>query len=436
MNRDRYGLPLTTTSDRAAAYYREGVDCMLSAWHGAEDAFDKAIAEDPTFALAHVGRARLHQLNMEGGKARALAAQARELAAGATSREKGHVEVIAAAIESKPKLAVSGAEAHLEEYPRDAQVLSMLLGAFGLYAFSGRADHDAAKLAICERHASHYGEDWWFLGYLGWSHTEAGNLSIGRRLSERAMELRSANANAAHGLSHAMFAQGDMAAGRQFLSQWMPAHDRKSFLHGHLAWHVALTLLDAGDLDGALAIYEQHIKPAGRPYPPLNIFTDGASLLWRLALAGQTGLEAHWRDVAAYGEKYFPQAGAHFADLHFALAAAMTGNDALEARLAQLEARAADGKLLPGQAAIDLCRGIRAFAQGDNAEAIRLLEPALAELTRIGGSHAQRELWEDTLIVAYMRAGHGDRAARRISARLDRRPSARDEAWSRQAQRS
>jgi len=343
---------------------------------------------------------------------------------------------MAAVIESKPKVAVTGAEAHLEEYPRDAQVLSILLGAFGLYAFSGRPDHDAAKLAICERHARHYGEDWWFVSYLGWSHTEAGNLSIGRTLSERAMVLRAENANAAHGLSHAMFEQGDMAVGRKFLAQWMPAHDRKSFLHGHLAWHVALTNLDEGDLDGALAIYEQHIKPAGRPYPPLNIFTDGASLLWRLSLAGQTGLEPHWRDVAAYGEKYFPQAGAHFADVHFALAAAMGGSDALDTRLAQLEARAADGKLAPGSCAIELCRGIRAFAAGDNDSAVRLLEPAISELTRIGGSHAQRQLWEDTLIVAYMRAGNGDKAAQRISARLDCRPSARDEAWSRQARRN
>ena len=153
-----------------------------------------------------------------------------------------------------------------------------------------------------------------------------------------------------------------------------------------------------------------------------------------MSLAGQTGLEPHWRDVAAYGEKYFPQAGAHFADVHFALAAA-AGSDALDTRLAQLETRAADGKLAPGRAAIELCRGIRAFAEGDNEGAIRFLEPAISELVRIGGSHAQRELWEDTLIVAWLRAGHGDDAARRISARLDRRPSARDEAWSRQAQR-
>jgi len=86
-------------------------------------------------------------------------------------------------------LPIDGAEAHLDAYPRDALVLSLLLGAFGLYAFSGRADHDAAKLAICARNATHYGEDWWFISYLGWSHTEAGNLREGRALSERAMAL-------------------------------------------------------------------------------------------------------------------------------------------------------------------------------------------------------------------------------------------------------
>ena len=407
---------------------------MLSAWHGAEEAFDLAIAADPGFALAHIARARLHQLNMQGKEARAMAAQAKQLAAGATPREVSHIEILAAVIESKPKLAIDGAEAHLDQHPRDALVLSQLLGAFGLYAFSGRADHDAAKLAICARNATHYGEDWWFLSYLGWSHTEAGNLREGRALSERALALRSANANATHGLSHAMFEQGDMEAGSTFIAQWLPMHDRKSFLHGHLAWHGALSALDAGDLDGALAVYEQQIKPAGRPYPPLNIFTDGASLLWRLSLAGQPGLEPHWRDMVAYGEKYFPQAGAHFADVHLALAAAMTGNDSLEIRLAQLEEREANGKLAPGRAAIELCRGIKAFADGDNANAIQLLEPAMSELARIGGSHAQRELWEDTLIVACLRAGRGDKAAARISARLDRRPSARDAAWARQAQ--
>ena len=435
MNRDRYDLPLTTVSDSAAAFYRDGVDRILSAWYGAGEAFDRAIAQDPAFALAHIARARIHQMNMEVTEARAKAAHARQLAATASERERQHVEIMAAAIEGKPSIALAGAERHLDRYPRDALVFSLLLGAFGLYAFSGRADHDAARLAICERNAGHYGEDWWFLTYLGWSHTEAGNAGTGRTLTERAIALRVENANAAHGLSHALFEQGDMAAGRRFLSGWLPEHERASFLHGHLSWHVALSALDAGDLDGALGIYEQHIKPPNSPYPPLNVFTDAASLLWRLSLAGKAGLEPYWREVAAYGDRFFPRAGPHFADVHYALVAAATGSVALETRLAELEALEADGRLAPGAAAIGLCRGIRAFAEGDNDNAIRILEPLMPAVVRIGGSHAQRELWEDTLIVACLRGGHGDKAARMISDRLRRRPSARDEGWSREARR-
>jgi tetratricopeptide (TPR) repeat protein len=433
MNRDRYDLPLTTVSDRAAASYRDGIDRILSAWYGASDALDRAIFEDPAFALAHIARARIHQLNMESAEARAKAAHARQLAATATRRERQHVEILAAAIEGQPKVALTGAEQHLEEFPRDALVFGLLLGAFGLYAFSGRADHDTARLAICERHARHYGEDWWFLTYLGWSHTEAGNVGTGRMTIERAIALRPENGNAAHALSHALFEQGDPVAGRAFLSGWLPAHEQASFLHGHLSWHVALTALEAGDTEGALGIYKQHIRPSNSRYPPLNVFTDGASLLWRLLLAGKSGLEPYWQEVAGYGDRFFPRAGAHFADVHYALVAAAICGKTLETRLAELEALEADGRLAPGISAIELCRGIRAFAEGDNENAIRILEPLMPAVVRIGGSHAQRELWEDTLIVACLRGGQGDKAAKLISDRLDRRPSARDQAWSRQA---
>src|SRR5258705_987745 len=324
MNRDRYDLPLTTESERAAAFYRDGVDRMLSAWHGAANAFDAAIAEDPAFAIAHIARARIHQMNMEVTQARAEAALARQLAATASERERRHVEIMASVIEGQPRAALTGAEQHLEEFPRDALVLSLWLGAFGLYAFSGRADHDAARVAICERHAGRYGEDWWFLTYLGWSHTEAGNVGAGRTLTEQAIALRPENGNAAHALSHALFEQGDAVTGRTFLSDWLPAHDRASFLHGHLSWHIALTALEAGDLDGALKIYEQHIRPSDSRYPPMIVFTDSASLMWRLSLAGKTSLEPYLPEVAAYGDRFFPQAGAHLSDIHHPPVAAPT----------------------------------------------------------------------------------------------------------------
>src|SRR5688572_13144524 len=156
MYTDRYDQPLTTTSRAAVDAYGEGLDLILAGWTGADTVLDRAVAADPEFALAHIARARVHQIQGEVAAARAAAGRARQLLAPATPRERGHVDVIATAIEGNPAAARPAAEQHLDDHPRDALVLSMLLGAFGLYAFSGRVDHDAAKVAILQRHAQHY----------------------------------------------------------------------------------------------------------------------------------------------------------------------------------------------------------------------------------------------------------------------------------------
>jgi Tfp pilus assembly protein PilF len=430
MYTDRYDQPLTTASQAAAHAYGEGLDLVLAGWTGAGAMLDRALAADPAFALAHIARARVHQIQGEIAAARAAAERARQLLAHVTPRERGHVEIIATAIEGNPAAARPAAEQHLDDHPRDALVLSMLLGAFGLYAFSGRVDHDAAKLAILRRHAQHYGDDWWFLTYLGWSHTEAGDLAIGRRISERAIDLRRANGHGAHGLAHACFEQGDVETGRAFLSDWLPDHDGASILNGHLAWHLALLAIEQEDLDRALAIYRDRIQPSVSQAPPMNLLTDAASLLWRVALAGDRPLETEWNEVALYGERTFPRTGVHFADLHQVLIAAARGDTSgLERRLSELEALHAEGRLAPGATMLALCRGIAAFATGDDMSAIALLGPAIPEVSRVGGSHAQRELFEDTLIAASLRSGRGEAARALIDARLHRRPSSRDLAW-------
>jgi hypothetical protein len=88
------------------------------------------------------------------------------------------------------------------------------------------------------------------------------------------------------------------------------------------------------------------------------------------------------------------------------------------------EARLPTGKVAPA-----LCAGAAALALGDNARAATVLEAALADLPRIGGSHAQREVFEDSLIIAYLRSAQPNKAAPLLRSRLVRRPSARDEVW-------
>jgi hypothetical protein len=70
-----------------------------------------------------------------------------------------------------------------------------------------------------------------------------------------------------------------------------------------------------------------------------------------------------------------------------------------------------------------LANGLAAYGDGDWAKAIAILEPALSETVRIGGSRAQRDLIENTLLAAYLKAGREANARRLLAAHADRRPS-------------
>src|SRR5689334_23984052 len=116
---DRRGLPLSTTSDRAAERYQDGIDLLLSAWPGAAEALEEAIAADPDFALAHAARARLHAIRAEPAKARGRVAKAQEIVARhGTERERSHVEIFSLAIDGQPAKALERALAHADAWPR------------------------------------------------------------------------------------------------------------------------------------------------------------------------------------------------------------------------------------------------------------------------------------------------------------------------------
>jgi tetratricopeptide (TPR) repeat protein len=428
---DRYGLPISTSSDRAAEAYRHGVDLTLSAWPGAGAALDKALAADPDFALAHLARGRVHAVYGQTEAARAEATTARRLVGErGTARERSHVEAMALALEGQPAKALAQALAHLDGWPRDAPVLSLLLGAYGLYAFSGRADHNQARVDICARVASHYGDDWWFIAYFGWAQVENGDVRAGRPMTERALAIRRENANAVHALSHAMFEDGAIEEAEGLLGDWLPAYDRAGWLHAHLSWHQALLALERDDAARAFAIYRDRIQPKVNSAAPMPVLADAASLLWRLGLAGHAAPQEAWDDAATFADRHFAQAGLPFADVHVALIAAAAGNRAgIEARIGDMERRLGQGALPQGPVAPMLCRAIASFADGDHAGCVRLLEPVADEVVRIGGSHAQREVIEDTLLVALMRAGEPAKARALLDARLHRRPSPRDTRW-------
>jgi hypothetical protein len=428
---DRFGLPLTADSLQAAENYIGAVNLMLSANAGAEALLDAALAADPDFALAHIARARLCQVQARIPEAKEAATRARALSDRLTTREQGHIETIALAVDGAGPQAMARLEAHVLDYPRDALPLSLALGVFGLLGFSGRLDHHEAQLTLLQGLAPQWGEDWWFLTYLGWARIETGDVMTGAREVERALALNPQNAFAAHARAHGYYEASDAESGAGFIEAWLPGYDRKSQLHCHLSWHQALFELARGRPERARALYEDAIRPAVSYAPPLFNLADAASFLWRWRLYDESPpLDDAWGEVVAHGKQYFPRAGIHFADVHAALAEAVSCEDAMPGvRVAQLTELLEAGRLPQGAVVPGLCAGAAAFARGNYDAAADGLGAALPELARIGGSHAQRELFEDTYIAACLRAGRHDSAAERLAARLKRRPSARDSAW-------
>jgi hypothetical protein len=430
---DRRGLPLSTNSDVADKRYRDGVDLLLSAWPGAAEALEGAVAADPDFALAHAALARLHAIRAEPGKARGRIAVAAELVARhGSERECSHVEVLSLALNGQSAKALARALAHADTWPRDVLILSLPLGAFGLFAFSGMADHDQARVDLCEQHARHYDDDdWWFLTYRGWSHTENGNVKHGRDLTQRGFELRRDNAHAVHALAHAMFEGGAGEDAEKLISGWLPSYDRVGQLHGHIAWHAALVALERGEAERALAIYADHIQPSASAAMPINVVSDTASFLWRLQAYGHAVPAGLWEAAASYAEPSYPTAGFPFIDVHMAMLAAAIGDkSAIERRVETLRELLGTGSLGAGPVVPAICRAFLAFAEKDYAGCVRLLEPVAGEVVRIGGSGAQREIVQDMLLLGLMRSGETAKARALLDRRLHRRPSPRDTRWS------
>lgn len=424
---DRYGLPFTTSAT-AATLYCEGIDLSLAGSGGAEETLAAAIREDDGLALAHIAYAGA--LNNRGAstEARAAAARARALAPALPRRERQHIEVVSAAVEGNPPRSLELLHEHLADFPRDAFAASMAMGVYGLIGFSGRIDWNAEQLAFCEPLAPHYGDDWWFLAHHAFALNELFRTAEARPLAERSLALYQRNGHASHSMAHVLYEEGDPAGGARFLDGWLPGYEPTAQLYGHVWWHLALFQLAAQRPDRAIEVYDTVLRPAVCPGVPFGTVIDGAALLWRSSLTTGMPPAERWPEVAEFAARSFPKPGAAFCDLHCALAYAATHDEARMGTLVDaLRKRLEAGHIPAGPVVVALAEGASAFAHADYETAIRHLEPVRDQVVRIGGSHAQRDLFEDTLLEAYLKSGRTEAAEALLTERLDRRPSWADE---------
>lgn len=423
---DRFGLPISTSSETARAAYIAGCDCVLSAEYGGEAHLKRAIEADPGFGLAYAALARDRFLVGDIAGARQAAARARELVATATERERSHVNALCLPVEGKAGEALAATRAHLAAHPRDAMVAAPATGVFGLIGFSGRPTREPEQIEFLETLRPQLGEDWWFQTVYAFALEEVGRLEEASALIERALAANPRNPHGAHIKAHVLYEFGEDRAALDFLDAWLPNYAREGLMHCHISWHTALSLLVLGDAARAWEVYRAQVHPGATLGPALNVATDATSFLWRAQLAGQAPAPGLWGEIHAYVQKAFPRVGIAFVDVHKVLACvAADDRDGLAAIVAELDRRVGAGQSITGDVVPRIAAGLAAYGRGDWAAAIAAFEPVLAETVRIGGSRAQRDLVQHTLLAAYLKDGRQAEAGRLLALHPDRKPTVR-----------
>jgi hypothetical protein len=110
------------------------------------EGFERAIAADPGFALAHAARAHVLLERGDPAATRASMATANSLTAGLSEREVSHIAFFDLLSAGDAEAALSALLTHLDAWPRDALVLATTAFTNGLIGNSGRAGQKRALL--------------------------------------------------------------------------------------------------------------------------------------------------------------------------------------------------------------------------------------------------------------------------------------------------
>src|SRR5215471_11198114 len=220
---DRYGLPLSTTSTAARDDYVLATDRALTFYPGAAEAYDRAIAADPGFALAHGGKAQVLMRQGDVGAAQAALAAAKGVSAGLSEREASHIGFFDLVFAGRTEAAIAALYPHLAAWPRDALVVSVAANPNGVSGGSGRIGQKRQIAEMMDNLASHYGDDFWFTSYHAMALSEDGQLAAARAKIGQSV---AANSNNAHGFAHVCYESGDPDTARAFLSSWLATYPR------------------------------------------------------------------------------------------------------------------------------------------------------------------------------------------------------------------
>ena len=418
MTTDALGHIVTTTNPATTA----AIDVYTADWTGygtrLRTIFEAADA-DPECALVNAQAAAVHMaLEAATGfaAARPYLKRARANARYATEREQQFVVAIVAWSQGDTAKALMALRKLVQANPSDIAAAK-----WGQYHAFNLGDAQTMRL-LAEQIMPAHGKTAEAWGMLAFGREQCHELEAAEEAGRRALSLKRGEPWAHHAVAHVMEAQGRIDEGIDFLTwhshTWA---DRSIFVREHNFWHLALFHLDRDEPKRALQIFDEQLWGTWPEFAQEQI--GAISALWRLELRG-VDVGERWTPIveqvlARWHEHILP-----FHDLHFVYALARGGRIAEARAFVSSLARHGERDLrgVWDGVALPVAQGLIAHAQGRFELAATLLAPQLSQLQRIGGSHAQRDVFVQTWIDAAMKAGHYSAATEMLSQRAQDRP--------------
>jgi len=366
---------------------------------------NRALESAPGLLMGHVLKAYLHLLGTEpAGLPVAREAYRAGARLPATERERWHLHAIGELTAGRWRAAGRILEDLSIEYPRDALALQV---GHQIDFFTGDSrmlrDRVARALPAWSRSVPGYHA---VLGMHAFGLEETGDYRRAEAQGRASLELERRDTWAQHAVAHVMEMQERRRDGIAWMRADPDAWSRDSFFAVHNWWHLALFHLGLDEIEEVLALFDGPIY--GAKSGVVLDMIDASALLWRLHLLG-INVGERWHAVADNWAPIATAANYAFNDMHAMMAFVGAGRDGearalLEAQRAALETPGDNASFLR-EAGCAATEAIRAFGNEDYETTVRLLRPIRSYAHRFGGSHAQRDVIDLTLLEAARRAG-------------------------------
>jgi len=409
---DYLGNPVSGEPEALAA-----VDEFVAGFIGYETRAANVVrnaAARPDHGLLNLYAAALFML-MESpqgpGRAQPFLEKAR--AADLNQRERRTADFLAAWAEGDLPLAAALSEAIARDWPRDLAMVKLCQ-----YLAFNRGD-SAGMLRIALQALPAAEDVAQMHGMAAFGYEERHLFTDAERAGRRALEMRRGEPWAQHALAHVMLTQGRIDEGARFLEGASETWDNlNSFMATHNWWHLCLFYLSQGRNEAVLRAFDAHCWAGDKDYSQDQV--GAVSLLARAELAG-IDVGDRWGEVAERIAARGIDVEQPFLALQYLYALIRAGRAEAPALLAAIRQRASAAPTFArtawAEAASPAAEGLAAYLAGQHPAAIRELGAALPQLPQIGGSHAQRDLFEQVWLAALIGDGRWGEAQQALERR-------------------